>query len=157
MKMTSGQLESLPQNGVQRESLCWLLKGEIKVTPFPFLDAPISIARDDERGSTFPYPSIWRWLMIANFHPKIPHLPFKDWHLWLCAICHDALSWNWDCLESMACCDCPHLSFADNKEGVSSGPLSDDVLSFLVVCLLEEKKIKVKNIVAIYYLKHENK
>lgn len=35
---------------------------------------------------------------------------------------------------------CAHLSFTDDEEGVSSGPLSDDVLSIFIMCLSEEKQ-----------------
>lgn len=33
-----------------------------------------------------------------------------------------------------------HLSFADDEKGVSSGPLSDDVLAVFVMCLSGEKR-----------------
>lgn len=53
---------------------------------------------------------------------------------------HDALPSDEDYIEVAASRGCPHLSFADNEEGVSSGSLSDDVLSSFVVRLEEVKK-----------------
>lgn len=35
----------------------------------------------------------------------------------------------------------PHLSFTDDEEGVSSGPLSDDVLSIFIMCLSENREV----------------
>lgn len=53
---------------------------------------------------------------------------------------HDALPSDEDYIEVAASRGCPHLSFADNEEGVSSGSLSDDVLSSCIVRLAEKKK-----------------
>lgn len=76
--------------------------------------------------------------MTANFHPKILPLYSKDG-------CHDAL--HCDVVMIILVVGlrlCSHLSFTDDEEGVSSGPLSDDVLTIFVMCLSEEKTREVK-------------
>lgn len=39
-----------------------------------------------------------------------------------------------------------HLSFADDEKGVSSGPLSDDVLAVFVMCLPGERRHRSRTI-----------
>lgn len=44
------------------------------------------------------------------------------------------------CVGSAAAAASSHLSFADDEKGVSSGPLSDDVLPVFVMRLSREKR-----------------
>lgn len=102
---------------------------EMKMTPFPF--PHLATTHDERAGASVPPISRGDDIPASKKYHAITLLQRRA--VFSRVFCHIP---HWE--EPIVMLDA-HLSFTDDEEGVSSGSLSNDVLSIFVMCLSGEK------------------